>query len=62
MSTGKLREASSKLRRISDPVKPRPSIRVPGSSFRFAKATRKGRGSALATRVDEIIAKLANKK
>ena len=35
-----------KVRRMSAPVKPNPSIRVPGSSFGSAKATRKRRGSA----------------
>src|SRR5262249_36578043 len=36
-----VREASSKLRRTSAPVKPKPSRRMPGSSFWLAKATRK---------------------
>ena len=35
-----------KVRRMSAPVKPNPSIRVPGSSYGSAKATRKRRGSA----------------
>jgi hypothetical protein len=47
---------------MSAPVKPKPSIRAPGSSFKLAKATRKRRGSALAARFDEIVARVANKK
>src|SRR4029077_91874 len=62
MSRGKLREASSKLRRISGPLKPRPSIEVPGSSFRLAKATRKRRASAFAARSDETTARIAHRK
>src|SRR3982074_1091129 len=62
MSSGKLRDASSKLRRISAPLKPRPSMEMPGSSFKLAKATRKRRTSSSAARADEATARIASRK
>src|SRR5438045_3086061 len=51
--TGSVRAASSKLRRTSAPVKPRPSSVTPGVSSRFAKAIRNRRPSALAGRMQQ---------